>query len=177
MEPGAARQHCAVGRRFQWVRRVCEVAGQQRRDARVADAMRRQYLEGTSQASASSSRVPRWLAHRTVRPLPAKVISGPLPPGCGWLVRGRSGDVADPGIDRRQCANSSVWTRTGAMPIPGRVLRMSFHERCRPADIGAATGRQAQFGNGGERWASATDRDPGTGSMGPAMGFSWVGIT
>ena len=72
---------------------------------------------GTSQASASSSRLRALEMNRVEMPLRAKVTSGPVPTGPGGWCGGRAVWPITPGLEGGSAPNSSVWMRAGSMPI------------------------------------------------------------
>src|SRR3954469_502061 len=75
---------------------------------------------GTSQASASSSRLWNLGSQETVRPARAKETLGPLPggPAGGW--GGRAGASFAPGVTAWPEPKISAWTRSRATPQPAR---------------------------------------------------------
>ena len=80
---------------------------------------------GTSQASASSSRLVYSPLHGMARPLRANSIVGPLPGspagGCG----GRAGVAAMPGVSPAAAPKGSVWIRDASSPAAARAALSS----------------------------------------------------
>src|SRR6201996_3652376 len=67
---------------------------------------------GTSQASASSSRLWNLGSHETVRPARAKEILGPLPGDPGGARGGRHSSSFTPGVMGLPDPNVSAWMRS-----------------------------------------------------------------
>src|SRR5271165_3158929 len=70
--------------------------------------VRQDQRTGTSQASASSSRLWNLGSQETVRPARANEIFGPLPGGPGGACGGRSGTFFTPGVIGSPEPNTSV---------------------------------------------------------------------
>jgi conjugative relaxase-like TrwC/TraI family protein len=87
---------------------------------------------GTSQASASSSTLRRPGPKGAVRPLRAKVTSGPVPAGPGGWWGGRRSWPVSPGVSGGRTANSSVRMRAGSTPRPVRACCMSAMKEAGP---------------------------------------------
>src|SRR5271170_1599468 len=73
---------------------------------------------GTSQASASSSRLWNLGSQETVRPARAKEILGPLLGDPAGACGSRRGASFTPGVTDLPDPKTSVWTRSGATPQP-----------------------------------------------------------
>src|SRR5271167_4868417 len=81
---------------------------------------------GTSQASASSSRLWNLGSQETVRPARANEILGPLPGDPGGACGSRRGTFFTPGVTGSPEPNTSVWTRSRATPqLPSPAVKSS----------------------------------------------------
>src|ERR1700683_2225472 len=78
--------------------------------------VRQDQRTGTSQASASSSRLSNLGSQETVRPARANEILGPLPGGPGGACGSRRGTFFTPGVMDSPEPNTSVWMRSWATP-------------------------------------------------------------
>src|ERR1700722_9035508 len=78
--------------------------------------VRHAHRTGTSQASASSSKLwnddPQW----TLRPVRANETIGPEPGGPAGKCGSRRGEAAIPGVLDGPAPNISVWMQSGATP-------------------------------------------------------------
>src|SRR5947209_5260672 len=82
--------------------------------------VRQDQRTGTSQASASSSRLWNLGSQETVRPARAKEILGPLPGAPVGTCGDRRGTSFTPGAIGLPEPKTSVWTRSRATPQPPR---------------------------------------------------------
>src|SRR5271165_1114289 len=80
--------------------------------------VRQDQRAGTSQASASSSRLWNLGSQETVRPARAKEILGPLPGNPAGACASRRGAFFTPGVRDLPEPKISVWTRSRATPQP-----------------------------------------------------------
>src|SRR5271165_4146925 len=81
-------------------------------------SVRQDHLTGTSQASASSSRLWNLRSQETVRPARANEILGPLPGDPAGACGSRRGAFFTPGVRDLPEPKISVWTRSRATPQP-----------------------------------------------------------
>ena len=100
--PRAAQQRIAGGWGLQRVGLVIHRARQQSGFAGMANPVRQDQRVGTSQASASSSRLAYAGSHGTDRPLRANAISGPWPGVPVGRCGGRAATGAMPGVSSRR---------------------------------------------------------------------------
>src|SRR4051812_15414683 len=94
--------------------------------------VRQDQRTGTSQASASSSRLTNSSLQRTLRLLRANSIVGPVPArpagGCG----GRADVGAIPGVSPGAGPNGSVWMCDASKPIAARAALISYMKAAGP---------------------------------------------
>src|SRR5271166_5854830 len=94
--------------------------------------VRQDHLTGTSQASASSSRLWNLGSQATVRPARAKEILGPLPGNPAGACGDRRGTSFTPGVMALPEPKISVWTRSRATPQPPRPAVKSLRKAAGP---------------------------------------------
>src|ERR1700719_467719 len=87
---------------------------------------------GTSQPSATSSRLWTLGSQETVRPARAKEILGPLPGDPAGACGGRRGASFTPGVMGLPEPKISVWTRSRATPQPPRPAVKSSRKAAGP---------------------------------------------
>src|ERR1700691_1528831 len=78
--------------------------------------VRHAHRTGTSQASASSSKLWNGDPQRTLRPLRANETIGPEPGGPAGKCGGRCGEGSMPGVLDGPAPNISLWMRARATP-------------------------------------------------------------
>src|SRR6516165_12424780 len=94
--------------------------------------VRQDQRTGTSQASASSSRLWNLGPQETVRPARAKEILGPWPGDPAGTCGGRRGTSLTPGVMGLPDPKISVWTRSRATPQPPRPAVKSSRKAAGP---------------------------------------------
>src|SRR3954452_16949749 len=87
--------------------------------------VRQDHLTGTSQASASSSRLGKDASHVTVRLLRLNDTDGPAPGAPAGACGERAGTPAMPGVIAAAGPKTSVLIRSGAAPRAVRAAAMS----------------------------------------------------
>src|SRR5437763_13478189 len=89
--------------------------------------VRQDQRTGTSQASASSSRLPNLGSQETVRPARANETLGPLPAAPAGACGSRRGAPVTPGVMGLPELKSSAWTPPRATPQPpGPAVKSSM---------------------------------------------------